>query len=166
MLHSELPVTRLWLLTSKASSVDIPHIKPPLLLSELLSPFLSAWLWSPFFLSLFIYLRRESTSRGGQRESGRERIPSRFHTVSADPDVGLSPTNWEIMTWAEIKSGMRKQLSYPGTLVPAFKFECCEEVRKGKALLHSRGRGVVIDEVFSNPCTWQISGYFPPGSSF
>ena len=39
-----------------------------------------------------------SMSRGGaEREGGRERIPSRFHAVSAEPDMGLDPTNCEVM---------------------------------------------------------------------
>ena len=44
---------------------------------------------------------RENTNRGGserERERERERIPSRLHTVSTEPDVGLEPTNCEIMT--------------------------------------------------------------------
>ena len=36
-------------------------------------------------------------SRGGA-ERGRERIPSRLHTISAEPDAGLEPTNRDIMT--------------------------------------------------------------------
>ena len=50
----------------------------------------------------------------GQRERERERIPSRFHTVSAEPYVRLKLTNYEIMTQAEIKSQMPNQLSHPG----------------------------------------------------
>ena len=34
----------------------------------------------------------------GQRDRGRERIPSRLYTVSKEPDVGLDPTNCEIVT--------------------------------------------------------------------
>ena len=34
----------------------------------------------------------------GQRERGRQRIPSRLHTVSAEPDAGLDPVNREVMT--------------------------------------------------------------------
>ena len=37
-------------------------------------------------------------SEGRGRERGRERILSRFHAISAEPDVGLNPTNCEIMT--------------------------------------------------------------------
>ena len=43
----------------------------------------------------------ECTSGGGA-ERGRERIPSRLHAVSAEPDVGLKLTNREITTRAEI----------------------------------------------------------------
>ena len=38
-------------------------------------------------------------SRGeAERERRRERIPSRLHTVSTEPNVGLELTNGEIMT--------------------------------------------------------------------
>ena len=33
-----------------------------------------------------------------------DRIPSRLHTASTEPDTGLHPTNHEIVTRAEIKS--------------------------------------------------------------
>ena len=40
-----------------------------------------------------------STSRGGtEREGETDRIPSRLHTVSTEPDMGLKLTNREIMT--------------------------------------------------------------------
>ena len=40
---------------------------------------------------------RARASRGGA-ERGRERIPSRLSTASAEPDTGLEPTNREIVT--------------------------------------------------------------------
>ena len=49
-----------------------------------------------FYFFKFIYLREREWGRG--RERGRERIPSRFHAVSAEPNVGLELTNREIMT--------------------------------------------------------------------
>ena len=50
-----------------------------------------------FFLSLFILRERECESRGGaEREEEREN-PSRLHTVSAEPDMGLKLANCEIM---------------------------------------------------------------------
>ena len=39
---------------------------------------------------------------GRGRERGRERFPSRFNTVSTETDMGLTLTNCEIMTSAEI----------------------------------------------------------------
>ena len=36
--------------------------------------------------------------RERERERGRESIPSRLCAVSAESDVGLKPTNCEIMT--------------------------------------------------------------------
>ena len=52
---------------------------------------------------LFILREREQSQVGeGQREE-KERIPSRFRTVSTEPDMGLEPTNLEIMTCAEVR---------------------------------------------------------------
>ena len=36
--------------------------------------------------------------QGRGRERGKERIPSRLHAVSAEPNTGLDLTNHEIMT--------------------------------------------------------------------
>ena len=47
---------------------------------------------------LFIFEIDESAHRGGAREGGRERIPSRLRAVSAEPSVGLDLTNHKIMT--------------------------------------------------------------------
>ena len=44
----------------------------------------------------FVYFERKSTWGGAK--TGRERIPSRLRTVSAGPNMGLNPTNCEIMT--------------------------------------------------------------------
>ena len=56
-----------------------------------------------FFNVLFVYSweraserERERTSRRGRGAEG-ERIPSRLRAVSAEPDMGLEPTNREIM---------------------------------------------------------------------
>ena len=61
------------------------------------------------YLFLKIYFEREredvhTSGRGAEREGGREKIPSRLRTVSIKPDVGLKPTNREIMTRAEVRS--------------------------------------------------------------
>ena len=46
-----------------------------------------------------IYFERENDEGQRERErEGRERIPSRFCIVSAEPDAGLGLTNHEIMT--------------------------------------------------------------------
>ena len=62
---------------------------------------------------LFIYLER--MSRGRAERGEKRRIPSRLHTISAEPDAGLEPMNREIVTWAEIKSQTLNWLSHPGT---------------------------------------------------
>ena len=49
-----------------------------------------------------------------QRDRGRERIPSRLRTVSAEPNAGLRPTNPELMTRARVKGGTLNRLSHPG----------------------------------------------------
>ena len=53
-----------------------------------------------FVKCLFIYFKEERESAckhklGRGRERGRERIPSRLHTVSAEPDAGLHLMNCE-----------------------------------------------------------------------
>ena len=56
-----------------------------------------------FFKFLFIFEReRESASREGAEED-RVRTPSRLHTVSGKPDVGLKPMNCEIMTCTKVR---------------------------------------------------------------
>ena len=47
---------------------------------------------------LFILRHSSSGAGGGAEEGGRQRIPSRLCTASMEPDVGLKPTNCEIMT--------------------------------------------------------------------
>ena len=42
--------------------------------------------------NFFKFILRETAQEGeGQREKEGERIPSRLHAVSAEPDVGLEP---------------------------------------------------------------------------
>ena len=53
-----------------------------------------------------------------QRERRRERIPSRLHTVSTEPDTELSLTNRKIMTWATIKSRMLNLTEPPRSPYP------------------------------------------------
>ena len=45
----------------------------------------------------FIYFEREREHKRG-RQRGRERIPSKLHSVSVEPDEGLKLMNREIMT--------------------------------------------------------------------
>ena len=47
----------------------------------------------------FIYFERKRAHKQGRgRERRRERISSRLHAVSTEPDMGLNLTNLEIMT--------------------------------------------------------------------
>ena len=60
------------------------------------------------FTFLFIYFERDKERvymrwRGAEGKRETENSPSRLCPVSAEPDVGLDPTNHEIMTWAEIE---------------------------------------------------------------
>ena len=50
------------------------------------------------------------------RERGAERESQADSPMSAEPDMGLSLNNPEIMTSAEIKSWMLNWLSHPGIL--------------------------------------------------
>ena len=45
---------------------------------------------------MFIYFGERELKQGRGRE--RQRIPSRFHAISAQPDAGLNLMNWETMT--------------------------------------------------------------------
>ena len=52
-----------------------------------------------FFKVYLCILRRETEHMsGGWTERVEERIPSRLHSVSAEPNMGLEPMNCEIMT--------------------------------------------------------------------
>ena len=44
------------------------------------------------FLSIYLFLRER------EGEKGRERIPSRLHTISLEPDLGLELMSQEIIT--------------------------------------------------------------------
>ena len=50
----------------------------------------------------------------GAEGGGGERIPSRIHAVSVEPEAGLNLMNHEIKTLAEIKSWMLNWMSHPG----------------------------------------------------
>ena len=55
------------------------------------------------FIYLFLFILRErererERDRWGDSEREGERIPSRLCAVSTEPDMGLEPTNREIMT--------------------------------------------------------------------
>ena len=43
-------------------------------------------------------MRKREHKQGRGKEGGRERIPSRLHAVSTEPNAGLKPTNDEIVT--------------------------------------------------------------------
>ena len=69
----------------------------------------SSLLLSPclFFKCLFIFDRERKTGhewgRGREREGDTEsEAGSRLRAVSTEPNVGLEPTNCEIMTGAEV----------------------------------------------------------------
>ena len=64
-----------------------------------------------FFQILFIYFEREREQKA-QRESERESQAA--SALSTEPNVGLEPTNCEIMTRAKTKSRMLNCLSHPG----------------------------------------------------
>ena len=72
---------------------------------------------SSFFYSLFLFILRERgrerkarASRGGA-ERERDRTPSRFLSVSAQPEPGLELMNSEIMIRAKIKSQTLNRLT-------------------------------------------------------
>ena len=62
------------------------------------------------FLSLFIIFETRRGCRGGRRE----RIPSRLHDNSVEPNMGLDLTNRESTTGAKTKRQTLNRLSHPG----------------------------------------------------
>ena len=62
-----------------------------------------------FFLNLFILRERENQQRRGWQK-GRDRIPSRFHAISVEPNVGLNLMN----QWLEPKSRVGCLTEPPG----------------------------------------------------
>ena len=66
------------------------------------------------FFPVYLFILKESMSRGRAEREEERRIPSGLHTISAEPDVGLELMSPEIMTWAKIKSWTLNQLSHPG----------------------------------------------------
>ena len=66
---------------------------------------------------MFIYFweRDKAWAGEGQREGGdtESEAGSRLWPVSTEPDVGLEPTNSEIMAWAEVG-----RLTYSATPAP------------------------------------------------
>ena len=45
-----------------------------------------------FFKFVYLFRETEREYKQGRAERGRERIPSRLHAVSAEPDTGIGPT--------------------------------------------------------------------------
>ena len=74
-------------------------------LSSLNSRLHSHWLSSIFFYFFNLFILRGYRGRERERERGRERIPSRLHTVSEEPNSGLEFIYREITT--EPKSRVR-----------------------------------------------------------
>ena len=54
------------------------------------------------YLFLKVEERAQTHEWGRGRERGRQRIPSRLHTINAEPDAGLELVNREIVTRAEV----------------------------------------------------------------
>ena len=53
-----------------------------------------------FSFKFYVFLRETETAQvgEGQRERGKERLPSRLHAASTEPNAGLELMNCEIMT--------------------------------------------------------------------
>ena len=70
---------------------------------------------SSSFLKFTYLCLRKRESRGGAEREGERGSQAGSLLPAQSPTQGLSPTHCKIiMTWAEIKSWMLKQLSHPG----------------------------------------------------
>ena len=74
----------------------------------------------------------------GPRERERERIPSRLHTVRAEPSAVLELTNQEIMTGAETESDaeLSEPPRYPSHLI--FLSHYLHICKMGPHILHMK----------------------------
>ena len=145
--------------------------------------FMQAWVSSffppPFFKCLFIFERERETACArveGQRQRVRQRIPSRLHAVSTEPDAGLEPMNHEIMTWGEIKSQTLNQLSHPGTPLPSLLMfiylflrqrdrECAGEgqrERETQNMKRAPGSGLLAQSPMRGSYPWTVRSWPEP----
>ena len=112
------------------------------------------------FLSLFNFILREkqthSVTGGGEGGAGRDRIPSRVCPVSTGPEQGLSLTDWEIMTWAEIKSLVLNRLIHPGVPVKFIYFGRERETERERESQSGSALSVQSLMQGSNSCTCEI----------
>ena len=89
-------------------------------------------------------------SRGRGREQ-RERIPSGLHAVSTKPDVGLKPTNYEIMTllifaqWSSVCLIYSHCVMYVGYHVKQLGYSVAWRASRvaGGLCKHEKGAGVL-----------------------
>ena len=70
---------------------------------------------------MFIYFwdrERQSTSRGGSEREGdtESETGSGLRAVSTGPDAGLELTDYEIMTWAEVRRSTDWATQVPHTM--------------------------------------------------
>ena len=120
--------------------------------------------WHSFFFFIkFIYLERRGEGEReymhasrGEAEEGRERILSRLHAASTDPDAELKLTNREIMTWAEFKSGTLNRLSHPGAPILTFlQYGCSHHMyRAWSIVVHQFDLEIWVTE--GKPIRWQL----------
>ena len=57
-----------------------------------------------YYFFMFIHLRVRESKQGRSNVRGEQRIWSRLWADSREPNAGLKLTNYEIMTWAEVRS--------------------------------------------------------------
>ena len=91
-------VIRLDELISVKCLEKVTHMAHTELVSSKLGFELIGLIAEPMLLSVFCFERVCTHMQARKRQREGERIPSRLHAVSAEPDVGLHLTNHEIMT--------------------------------------------------------------------
>ena len=112
-------------------------------------------IWFFFFLiSVYLFIWKR----------GRERIPSRLHPVSIEPNVGHDLTNHEIMARVEIKNQMLNWLSRPGASVfLILKVHFITVTVTCQGLLCVEGNSIQLSWC---PHAGTMAGWWREGSSF
>ena len=117
------------------------------------------------FLNIYLFLRdreTQSASGGGpeRKEDTDSEAGSRLWAVNTEPDVGLEPTNCEIMTWAEVECSTNWATKVPqhGWTLKTMPSERIQSQRVtyhlSQWIWNVHDRQIYTDSLVSGSCLW------------